>query len=128
MPGSGLAGNEHTAHVDGEDPVEVGQVELGHGCHRQDACVVDQDVEPTECLDRRLHGLLHSAGIGTVGAQGQGFAASVVDFCCQGLSGVRRADIGKGHLRPFLGQTAHDRRTDAARTALDQGYLGVESK
>ncbi|MNC36744.1 hypothetical protein D3C75_852810 [compost metagenome] len=106
--------------------VEVGQVEFGHRCYRQHTSVVDQDIQPAKGLHGVIHGQLHGRRVGAVGPQGQGLAAIFGNFLSQRLRRAGGADIGEGHLSAFAGQASHDGCTNAAGTALYQGYFAFE--
>ena len=126
MPGGGLGGDEHAAHVDGQGLVEVFEFEILQWRNGQHASVVDQDIQLSEGVDRGGHGATNGIGVGAVSLDGQGFAAVSDDAVLQRFGLGRGADIGKGDGRAFSGQSFDDGCANATGTALNQSHFAAE--
>ncbi|MNE86275.1 hypothetical protein D3C80_1833580 [compost metagenome] len=75
---------------------------------------------------RLADGATYGVGVGAVGLDGEGTAAGRFDASYQLGGFVRRAYIGDGHSRTFVGQALGDGGADAPRAALDQGDFASE--
>ena len=95
------------------------------GAEQHQAGIVDQDVEPTEAVDRGLHGPVGLVAVGDVGLDRQGGAACCLDLRDERVDAVLAAgDDDDG--RAVLGKPAGGRLPDAAASARDERHGSVE--
>src|SRR4051794_958622 len=86
--------------------------------------VVDQDVEPAEAVDRRLHRALSLIAVGDVGLDRESRAARCLDVCDERVEAVLAAYDGDD-ARAMLGELARGRSPDAAAGTGDKRHRSV---
>ncbi len=125
---------ERSADVHGEMPREVVGVGLGEPRPPDDAGVVDQDVEASEALDRRVHERLGAGLGGDVAAVGDRDPAGGDDLVDDigGRCGVgpdtlhRAAEVVDDDAGPSVGEEARVGPADPAPRSRDDGDAPVE--
>jgi hypothetical protein len=122
-----LRGEDQAQHVEVELPVEV----LGrHFFERREfvnAGVVDQYIEPAECLFRLGEQALDVGGPGHIGLHGDRPAAFACDLGNDAVSSLLAGGVVDHHGRPLVSQVLRNRSADALRCTGNDGDLGFKS-
>ena len=106
---------ERAAHVDGEDAVELGDRQVGGHRVREDAGVVDEDVDVAGAVEqRRDRGLVGDVDLDGLGAANRPAGSRAA--CALAPSASRSATTT---LAPASARRVGDRRTEALRRAGD---------
>ena len=92
----------------------------------EDAGVVDEGGEAAEAVFGGLDGFAPALFVGDVEGDGQGLAAGVVDFVCDGL-GLLVEDVAEDDAGAVFGEEAGFGGAHAAGGAGYEGYFVLES-
>ena len=114
---------EGAVHVDGEHPAPDLGREVRERSARDDARVVDEDVDGSPLSDERVDGRRDRLRVRDVESDGERFAAVGMDRRGE-LAGV--AHVDEADHRPRADESARDRGTNPPRRARDQGDLPRE--
>src|SRR5207249_4309898 len=108
--------SRHAADVDGELPVELGDVVRWsvHRAGHKDAGVVYEDVEAAEALHDRVDQPLHLSGIALVGLEGRRANALAFEFTDERLRLVGGRRVTDGDVGALFGERACGGGADAA--------------
>jgi hypothetical protein len=119
--GSGsLDGHDHSAHIDGQNAVEIFHAVFQYAALDQHAGIDHEDVEATELLHGFRHSVAQLGLIRAVRLDGDGAHAAGRHLLHQFIRLVRRGGVGQGDAGAIFRQAPRDAGTDAARATDDQ--------
>ncbi len=103
---------------------ELGRVE--HGGARFDAGVVDHDVEPAECADRRIDHFLEFGELAHVSFDAGALTAEFRDLLLQLLGRLRMHHVVNDDVGPLAREFQDDRLANPAVAAGDDRNLVLQ--
>jgi hypothetical protein len=101
-------------------------VDLLHRGHREEAGIVDEDVETAELCDRPVDGPRHGARVAAVGLDRQGSPAGALDRRGDLVGALSRGQIGECDVRPGFAKPLGNRRSDPAAASRNERHLAVQ--
>ena len=126
LPESGLGAQVGTPHVDGEDPVELGDRHLVGQMVGEHAGVVHEDVHGARIAVPGREGRGHGRLVGHVETLGDAGGAGAVGNPGGRGRGIVQPHVGQDHRRAGLGQAVGDGGAEAPGCAGDHGHAAVQ--
>ncbi|GLR55835.1 hypothetical protein GCM10007919_05570 [Rhizobium indigoferae] len=116
-----LCEQDGRANVHIKHGLQVGECQIRSHAGGSDARTVDEDIKPSECIDRLADGATDGVRVGTIGLNGKPATAFFLDSLDHRCSPVGRAMIREGDVRAILGKRNSDRGPYSSRATVHQG-------